>query len=232
MQAFKVHKSVVEDYKNYLNSFTFIKDKRIREKVDEAFKGSFFLPDALIQFNPSYKSDLTLDELEKEKLIEPDLKKIFGSYRLYHHQVEAIRKGVNGESFVVTSGTGSGKSLIFLATIFNSILKEGPSSGVKAFLVYPMNALINSQEEEIKKYEINYLKSFLDFGVEVDEKDKSLDEVIKSLKTLTGKRFPVTYAKYSGQEDQETREKIKDEKPNIILTNYMMLELVKGFNRA
>jgi hypothetical protein len=230
MQAFKIHQSVVEDYKNYLNSFTFIKDKRIREKVDEAFKGSFFLPDALIQFNPSYKTDLTLDELEKEKLIEPELKKIFGSYKLYHHQVEAIRKGVNAESFVVTSGTGSGKSLIFLATIFNSILKGDPSSGVKAFLVYPMNALINSQEEEIKKYEINYLKSFLEPGVDVDENDKSPDDVIKSLKTLTGKRFPVTYAKYSGQEDQETRDRIKDEKPNIILTNYMMLELIMTRN--
>ncbi|HNW74278.1 MAG TPA: DEAD/DEAH box helicase [Bacteroidales bacterium] len=225
MQAFKVHQAVVEDYKNYLNSFTLIKDRRIKEKVEEAFKGSFFLPDALIQFNPSYKTDLTLDELEEERLIEPDLKKIFGNYRLYHHQVEAIRKGVNGESFVVTSGTGSGKSLTFLATIFNSILKKGPSAGVKAFLVYPMNALINSQEEEIKKYEINYLKSFLHDGVVVDEKDKSLDEVIKSLKILTGKVFPVTYTKYSGQEDQEARDKIRDEKPNIILTNYMMLEL-------
>ena len=225
MQAFKIHQSVVEDYKNYLNSFTLIKDKRIKEKVEEAFKGSFFLPDALIQFNPSYKTDLTLDELEKERFIEPELNKIFGNYRLYHHQVEAIRKGVNGESFVVTSGTGSGKSLTFLATIFNSILKDGPSSGVKAFLVYPMNALINSQEEEIKKYEINYLKSFLKHGDEVDEKDKSLDEVIQSLKTITGKSFPVTYAKYSGQEDQEARNKMEDEKPNIILTNYMMLEL-------
>ncbi|HPS51748.1 MAG TPA: DEAD/DEAH box helicase [Bacteroidales bacterium] len=230
MQAFKVHQAVVEDYKNYLNSFTFIKDKRIKEKVEEAFKGNFFLPDALIQFNPSYKTDLTLDELERERLIEPELKKIFGNYRLYHHQVEAIRKGVNGESFVVTSGTGSGKSLAFLATIFNSILKSGASTGVKAFLVYPMNALINSQEEEIKKYEINYLKSFLAPGTVIEEKGKPLDDVIRELTLMTGKRFPVTFAKYSGQEDQETRELIKDERPNIILTNYMMLELIMTRN--
>src|SRR4051812_24675228 len=154
MKAFKIHNSIVEDYKSYLNSFTLIKDKKIREKVDEAFKKGTFLPEALIQFNPSFKIGSSLNDLQNEGVVHSDLQKIFGSYRLYHHQVEAIRKGVNGESFVVTSGTGSGKSLTFLATIFNKILKEGIKAGTKAIIVYPMNALINSQEEEIKKYKI------------------------------------------------------------------------------
>lgn len=228
MQAFKIHKSIVDDYKNYLNSFMLIKDKRIREKVDEAFSKGIFLPEALIQFNPSFKLGKSLDDLEKEKVIHGELKLIFGNYKLYHHQVEAIRKGVNGESFVVTSGTGSGKSLTYLSTIFNKILKEGPSQGVKAIIVYPMNALINSQEEEIKKYEINYLKEFIPKG-SVDE-SKSLDEILSQIKSLTKKRFPITYGKYTGQEDQKKRESLKDSKPDIILTNYMMLELIMTRN--
>jgi len=242
MQAFKIHQSVIEEYKNYLNSFILIKDERIRRKVEEAFRGNTFLPEGLIQFNPSYKTELTLGELERDGKLVPELKKIFGDYKLYQHQVEAIRKGINEESFVVTSGTGSGKSLTFLATIFNSLLQEGEKPGITAFLVYPMNALINSQEEEIKKYEINYLRSFLsdserDYtGVGDDEGNtggadgKSLDDVIRALRMKTGKRFPITYAKYSGQEDQETRDRIKEEKPNIILTNYMMLELIMTRN--
>lgn len=229
MQAFKIHKTVVDEYKNYLNSFILIKDKRIKQKVEEEFKGNAFLPEGLIQFNPSYKSDLTLHELERDNELEPDLKKIFGDYRLYQHQVEAIKKGIGGESFVVTSGTGSGKSLTFLATIVNDILKDGAKPGITAFLVYPMNALINSQEEEIKKYEINYLKSFLSSD-DPDEEGKSLDEIIRDLRQKTGKVFPITYARYSGQEDQEARDRIKDEKPNIILTNYMMLELIMTRN--
>ena len=159
MQAFKVHKAIVEDYKNYLNSFTNIRDVRIKEKVKDAFEKGIFLPEPLLQFNPSFELGESLQELEAQALIHQDLKKIFGSYNLYFHQVEAIKKGVNGKSFVVTSGTGSGKSLTYLATIFNKILKNGASQGIKAIIVYPMNALINSQEEEIKKYEINYLKS-------------------------------------------------------------------------
>ncbi|NVN97049.1 DEAD/DEAH box helicase, partial [Candidatus Nomurabacteria bacterium] len=230
MQAFKIHNSIVEDYKNYLNSFTLIKNERIREKVDEAFVKGVFLPEALIQFNPSFKSGESLSDLVEEKLIHQDLRNIFGSYSLYQHQVSAIRKGVKGESFVVTSGTGSGKSLIFLATIFNSILSNGTADGIKAIIVYPMNALINSQEEEIKKYEINYLRSYLPVGVSIDESNKSLDEVIASLKKHTSKRFPITYGKYTGQENAEKRDHLKELKPDIILTNYMMLELIMTRN--
>jgi superfamily II DNA or RNA helicase len=225
MHAFKTRDLIVEDYKNYLNSFTLIKNIRIREKVDEAFKTGKFLPEPLIQFNPSFKLGESLDDLESENLIDPRLKIIFGTYNLYHHQVEAIRKGVNNESFVVTSGTGSGKSLTYLATIFNNILKSGEKKGTKAILVYPMNALINSQEEEIKKYEINYLKSFL-IGRTIIEKDKSLDDIITELKRITGQHFPITYGKYTGQEKSDQKEAEKNREPNIILTNYMMLELI------
>jgi hypothetical protein len=64
-----------------------------------------------------------------------------------------------------------------------------------------MNALINSQHEEIEKLKIQY-------------------------EERTGKQFPVTFASYTGQEKQEERERIKMELPDVILTNYMMLELI------
>jgi len=71
---------------------------------------------------------------------------------LYKHQEEAIRIGVSGKEFIVTSGTGSGKSLTFLATIFNHILNQGDlvTNKIQAVVVYPMNALINSQFKEIE----------------------------------------------------------------------------------
>ena len=62
MHAFKTRDLIVEDYKNYLNSFTLIKNIRIREKVDEAFKTGKFLPEPLIQFNPSFKLGESLDD--------------------------------------------------------------------------------------------------------------------------------------------------------------------------
>ncbi|MFH1283305.1 MAG: DEAD/DEAH box helicase, partial [bacterium] len=120
---------------------------------------------------------------------------------LFKHQVEAIKEGCKGHDFVVTSGTGSGKSLTYLSTIFDYLLRNKENKGIKAIIVYPMNALINSQYEEITKFKTNYEKE-------------------------TGKDFPVSFAQYTGQENQEERKKVKDELPDIILTNYMMLELI------
>src|SRR5699024_4284955 len=88
------------------------------------------------------------------------------------------------------------------ATIFNDLFKQGSNKkkGIKAILVYPMNALINSQYEEIKKYKDQYESK--------------------------GAAFPITFQKYTGQEGKVEREAAQSEQPDIILTNYMMLELI------
>lgn len=227
MDAFKLHERVIDNYRSYIQSFLNIKDKRIKEHVDASFRGSGFIPEPLIQFNPSFDKGEKLEDLVREYRIHKELPAIFGDYSLYKHQVEALKNGIQGKGFVVTSGTGSGKSLTFLATIFNSLLNtKNRDKGIKAILVYPMNALINSQEEEIKKYEVNYLLSKCPQGTIIPSEILSLDDKIDYLKTKTYERFPITYAKYTGQENKEARERIKIEKPDIILTNYMMLELI------
>lgn len=199
MNAFTTLDQVITNYRRYLKSFLNISDERIKKEVDSAFESNGFIPEPLIQFNPSFQKGESIQDLVDQKILNPNLIKVLGSYNLYRHQVEAVKLGTSGSGFVVTSGTGSGKSLTFLATIFNSILNQGKEKrkGVKAILVYPMNALINSQEEEIKKYAEN-------FGID----------------------FPITFAKYTGQEGAEKRDAIKEEVPDIILTNYMMLELI------
>jgi superfamily II DNA/RNA helicase len=199
MDAFLTHNKVISEYRNYLKSFIMIKDGRIATVVESMLSDGGFIPEPLIQFNPSFQKGESLEDLEKNGEIHKDLKISFGKYNLYKHQVEALRIGISGQGFVVTSGTGSGKSLTYLATIFNSIFNSGINKpkGVKAILVYPMNALINSQEEEIKKFADNF-----------------------------GGSFPITYAKYTGQENQLHRDWVKQEQPDIILTNYMMLELI------
>lgn len=199
MDAFLTHQQVISSYREYLNSFINIADERIIQEVSLAFNSDGFIPEPLVQFNPSFKLGDSLADLKRNGEINENLEKAFGSFKLYKHQVEAIRVGLLGKGFVVTSGTGSGKSLTYLATIFNSILNQGNTKkkGVKAILVYPMNALINSQQVEIEKYAENYIGE-----------------------------FPITFAKYTGQEGQEHRDKVKEEEPDIILTNYMMLELI------
>jgi len=223
MEALKNHNSIISKYKKFLKSFFTISDTRIKEEVEKELNNNSYLPEPLVQFNPSYKKGQSLSDFPAAEL-HPELQQIIGSYTLYHHQIEAIKKGIERKRFIVTSGTGSGKSLTFLTTIFNDILQH-PAEGVRAILVYPMNALINSQEEEIMKYEINYLISGLPAGVRPTATNDTAEQ-LKELRTLSNKTFPITYKRYTGQEDEATKKQIREQQPHIILTNYMMLELI------
>lgn len=77
------------------------------------------------------------------------------SLPLYKHQVEAISLASAGESYVLTTGTGSGKSLSYFIPVVDACLKAkalDPKPRTRAIVVYPMNALANSQLEELKKF--------------------------------------------------------------------------------
>ncbi|KAA3606603.1 MAG: DUF1998 domain-containing protein [Calditrichaeota bacterium] len=207
MDIFKIHNGIVQDYKTYIESFIRIKDKKIKVVVEKNLKSKNLLPDPLIQFNPSFQKSKSISDLVNKNIIHKDIEKIFmdsqnNTFRLYQHQVEAIELGIKKIDFIVTSGTGSGKSLTYLASIFNHLLKsQKREKGIKAIIVYPMNALINSQLEEITKYQKGYEK-------------------------ITGLKFPISFERYTGQENSDKREEIKKNLPDIILTNYMMLELL------
>lgn len=204
MNILSLYDRLKTSYKDYLGSFVSIKDERISEIVNESIHDETMWPDALVQFNPCFEQGLGVKDLIERGLpIHQDLSLFFGQ-PFYKHQQEAIELGCQGKEFIVTSGTGSGKSRTFMATIFNYILlnKESCKEKTIAIIVYPMNALINSQFEELDRYK----KEFM---------EKSGSE-----------ESPFTFAKYTGQEDESTRQKIQNNPPNIILTNYMMLELL------
>ena len=105
------------------------------------------------------------------------------------------------ESYVLTTGTGSGKSLAYFIPIVDDVLrrKRAGDAGKGITAIVPMNALCNSQREELEKY----LRLGYGEGGE-----------------------PVTFARYTGQETQDERERIAKNPPDILLTNYVMLELV------
>lgn len=202
MNIFEIHNNIIGDYQSFIKSFINIDNKQIYDKVQEELNSKKLWPEPLIQFNPNYELGESFNDIIKTNNINPEIENIFGDYKLYRHQAEAIKLGVHDKDFVVTSGTGSGKSLTFLATIFNQILNNIPNQkGVRAIIVYPMNALINSQSIEIEKFRKNY-------------------------QTSLSKNCPIDFAQYTGQEGEEERIRIRTEYPHIILTNYMMLELI------
>lgn len=228
MNIFRIHRQIIDDYQAYIKSFLNIKDLRLKTEVENEINSGRFWPEPLIQFNPAFKKGKNVKELVNENIIHPEIGEIFKGYELYEHQVEAISLGVAGKDFIVTSGTGSGKSLTFLGTIFNHILRNPGKKGIRAIIVYPMNALINSQFDEIEKYKIAYLERQLNPETlsKLPNKAADKDEYVKALEMYAPKKFPVTFGQYTGQENQEQREKLRSNLPDIILTNYMMLELI------
>lgn len=201
MNVFETHARIVSDYASYIRSFINISDPAISKTVDDALAGGKLWPQPLLQFNPSFEMAGSVDDIAKAGVLHGAITQIFKGYSLYRHQLEAIKLGIDGQDFVVTSGTGSGKSLTYIGSIFHRLLSEPRSQGVMAIVVYPMNALINSQTNEFKTYKENYEKS-------------------------TGRDFPITFGQYTGQEKDETRKVLQETPPQVLLTNYMMLELL------
>ena len=201
MNVFDTHKKIVDDYAQYIRSFINISDPAIAREVEDSLAEGRLWPQPLLQFNPAYEQAGTVEEVITSGLLHEDVRHIFDGYSLYRHQCEAIQLGGGGTDFVVTSGTGSGKSLTYIGTVFNHLLANPDTAGVAAVIVYPMNALINSQTNEFNTYKGNYEKN-------------------------TGREFPITFGQYTGQEKEERRQAMREDPPQILLTNYMMLELL------
>ena len=201
MNVFDTHRLVVKDYAQYIRSFINISDPDIAREVEDSLSQGRLWPQPLLHFNPAYEQTGTVDEAVSSGLLHDEIRHIFTGYSLYRHQHQALKLGVHGTDFVVTSGTGSGKSLTYIGTIFNHLLANREADGVVAVIVYPMNALINSQTNEFNIYKENY-------------------------ETGTGRDFPITFGQYTGQEKEEQRELMRKHPPQILLTNYMMLELL------
>jgi len=116
--------------------------------------------------------------------------------------VEAIEIARTSQSYVVTSGTGSGKSLTYFLPMIDALLRQ-PATGdrVTALVVYPMNALVNSQVQALEKLKDNYQRR-------------------------TGRQFPISFAKYTGETGDASRGELRNHPPQIMLTNYVMAELM------
>jgi len=210
MNVFEFREKLVADYATFTRSFTRIRAEDISSFVDKAYNSGRYWPAPLVQVNPNFKTGHTVEELVGAGGLHPLCSNIFRagktassagvSLSLFKHQEEAISFAQSGESYVLTTGTGSGKSLAYFIPLVDAILKAkatDPTPRTRAIVIYPMNALANSQLEELGKF-------LADQGDDPH----------------------VTYGRYTGQEDQDERQRLASNPPDILLTNFMMLELL------
>lgn len=196
LDIFRLRDKVINDYRRYIESFLTIRDNRVKNFVDEELGRGQLWRDPLVQINLAYQPGGTTDDLIHRGILHPDCRQYFPNFRFHRHQEEAFLAAQRQESYVLTTGTGSGKSMAYVVPIFDDLLRNPQMEGVRAILVYPMNALINSQKEEFEKY---------------------LSKVPNS---------HIRVEQYTGQESLEQKSAIQNNPPHILLTNYVMLELM------
>jgi hypothetical protein len=210
MDVFQFRNQIIDDYSRYVSSFIAIAQPKLLEFVNRCFGSGSLWPDPLIQLNPTFKPGKSIDDLVRDGVLATGCGQVFRRDKadaagsgmpllLHQHQEDAVRKARESRNYVLTTGTGSGKSLSYIVPIVDHVLRAGSGRGIGAIIIYPMNALANSQFGELEK--------FLKLG-------------------FPAGRGPVTFERYTGQEDQETRDRIITTPPDILLTNYVMLELI------
>ncbi len=200
LDIFKLRDEVIQDYRTYIESFLKIRDPKVETFVQSELDKGELWPDSLVQLNPAYRPGSRIGPLVQEGLLHRDCAQYFPDYvdryPFRYHQEQAFRIAHQQEPYVLTTGTGSGKSMTYVVPIIDDLLRNPQIQGVRAILVYPMNALINSQKAEF---------------------DKFLDQV------------PGTHIRveqYTGQESLTQKTNTQQNPPQVILTNYVMLELM------
>src|ERR1035437_2342081 len=210
MDIFRYRDDLIGDYSAYVKGFLEVHDPEVEKFITSQLDGGVLWPEPLVQLNPAFVQGPTIDDLVDQQRLHATCRDsirrgetaehpLGTPLRLHRHQEKAIECAQKGVNYVLTTGTGSGKSLAYLIPIIDHVLKTGSGHGIKAIVVYPMNALANSQLGEMAK--------FLGPG-------------------FPAGKPPVRFARYTGQENEEARDAILNNPPDVLLTNYVMLELI------
>ena len=198
------------------------------EREGAAAKGPF------LDIGGSYETGKTLRELVREGAVSPLFERLEPvpekdrelklDRPLYRHQEEALRKATQGQNLVITTGTGSGKTESFLLPILQHLLREeeegGLDHGVRAIIIYPMNALANDQMKRMRALLKNYPQ--IRYGVYNGNTEHSQSQALIEYRR--------TYRDPSGNpldpapNEVISREVMQSAPPHILITNYSMLE--------
>ncbi len=160
---------------------------------------------------------------------------------LYRHQTDALQLALGGKNVVVATGTSSGKTLCYQIPILDDLIRDS-SPGLRAIIIYPLNALVNDQlmewEELLKDYhDIRFARfSGQTPDNQVDYTNRLEDTLRRRLESEKHgqqelQREVARQLRETLKRDQETipnrlnhRDAIRQSPPHILVTNFSMLE--------
>ncbi|MFH8249486.1 DEAD/DEAH box helicase [Microbacterium sp. B2969] len=224
-----VSESLTDAYRRYLGSLITPNDPRIAraltteiDRMADSRQGLAKGP--YLELTPAYEQAESARQLIRAGRLSEAFAKLESSeFSLdrpwYSHQVRSLTQIRDGRNAVVATGTGSGKTESFLLPILDRILSDleagHTQAGVRALLLYPMNALANDQLKRLRqvlaatpevtfgRYTGETLEKRSDAEAKF-EQQHPLDEILPN--------------------ELLSREEMRRRPPHLLLTNYAMLE--------
>ena len=212
---------IEKQYKRYLSTMFRIADPQYQKQFEAQLSdNSVFSAGPFLDAHDNFATGKTTRELVREGVLPPFFLK-YGFYHdrpLYSHQETALRKALAGNNIVVSTGTGSGKTESFLMPILAALAQEAESNtlhpGVRALLIYPMNALANDQVERMRSLLAKTPE--ITFGCYTGQTRNKYEDALSEYRKLNRKN--------PADNELICREQMKQTPPHLLITNYAMLE--------
>lgn len=214
-------------YRGYLESTFRPRRPDLRREFEAALRSDIQLTKGpFLQASPPFERGRSILDLVEEGVLSGGFQRLsedaFPTARpLYLHQEQAIRKAtLDDRNLVVATGTGSGKTECFLIPIIDHLLREQEAGtldqpGVRALLLYPMNALANDQTKRLRQLLADLPEiTFGRYVGDTKQTDEKAEEAF--LNWFPGERRVPN--------ELLSRDQMQATPPHILLTNYAMLE--------
>lgn len=218
----RASKTITEQYRRYLSTVFQIRNPEYRDQFTEQLaEASMLASGPYLDVHDHFTSGATPRELTAQGVLPRSFLRLgFVHDRpLYMHQEQAVRRVLEGRNIVVSTGTGSGKTESFLIPILAELARQYEEGrlgdGVRALLVYPMNALANDQVERMRTLLADFPE--ITFGCYTGQTQHDRERALNEYRKLNHGASPAVNELIS-------RDEMKQHPPHLLITNYAMLE--------
>ncbi len=219
-----VHASaeLTRKYYRYLKTIFQFQDQDYQAQFEAQLSGSDTLAAGpYLDVTDSFEKGKCIEELISDSTLSAGFRDLSLPLTrpMYLHQIHALSKLQHGHNLIVSTGTGSGKTESFLIPILDSLLKEKEAGtlcpGVRALLIYPMNALANDQTERLRSLLANCPD--ITFGSYTGQTKAHYQDALTNYLQLNDNAKPLP-------NELICRDQMKETPPHLLITNYAMLE--------
>ena len=214
-------KDITKKYTRYLSTIFSLADPEFQKLFEQRLQETPFSKGPFLEVTDAFQKGPTILELIEQGELPTTFDRLgFHTNRpLYRHQVDSLRKLASGNNAVVSTGTGSGKTESFLLPVLRELVcqaNEGKlNPGVRAMLIYPMNALANDQIERLRELLKDYPQ--ITFGSYTGQTEEDYMAALQGYQNLNDGKMPLS-------NELICRQQMKQSPPHILITNYAMLE--------